>query len=110
AHSRADAPVDAVAADARLLASCPTRRSSDLLGRQLAGLLDLGDGAEFQSGKFAGALAQAVGKVVAIDDQILAYVVAAVDDDMHRSEEHTSELQSRENLVCRLLLEKKNCH
>src|SRR5690606_40908465 len=28
-----------------------------------------------------------------------------------RSEEHTSELQSRENLVCRLLLEKKNvCH
>src|SRR5207302_9289042 len=26
-----------------------------------------------------------------------------------RSEEHTSELQSRENLVCRLLLEKKKC-
>src|SRR5690606_39343698 len=26
---------------------------------------------------------------------------------MTRSEEHTSELQSRENLVCRLLLEKK---
>src|SRR5690606_38111411 len=26
----------------------------------------------------------------------------------HRSEEHTSELQSREKLVCRLLLEKKN--
>src|SRR5690606_39547742 len=32
--------------------------------------------------------------------------VGAVVDD--RSEEHTSELQSRENLVCRLLLEKKN--
>src|SRR5690606_2439594 len=34
-----------------------------------------------------------------------------VDDvrvDPGRSEEHTSELQSRENLVCRLLLEKKN--
>src|SRR5690606_40241687 len=34
------------------------------------------------------------------------------DTDSHpavkRSEEHTSELQSRENLVCRLLLEKKN--
>src|SRR5690606_41816370 len=30
---------------------------------------------------------------------------AELDD---RSEEHTSELQSRENLVCRLLLEKKN--
>src|SRR5690606_42112825 len=26
---------------------------------------------------------------------------------VNRSEEHTSELQSRENLVCRLLLEKK---
>src|SRR5436309_12462046 len=29
-------------------------------------------------------------------------------DSTERSEEHTSELQSRENLVCRLLLEKKN--
>src|SRR5690606_40012664 len=28
--------------------------------------------------------------------------------DFDRSEEHTSELQSRENLVCRPLLEKKN--
>src|SRR2546422_8337845 len=28
-------------------------------------------------------------------------------DDRHRSEEHTSELQSRLHLVCRLLLEKK---
>src|SRR2546427_4783438 len=27
--------------------------------------------------------------------------------DAHRSEEHTSELQSQSNLVCRLLLEKK---
>src|SRR5699024_12406226 len=27
---------------------------------------------------------------------------------LHRSEEHTSELQSRFDLVCRLLLEKKN--
>ena len=27
---------------------------------------------------------------------------------LNRSEEHTSELQSRRNLVCRLLLEKKN--
>src|SRR5207253_8463426 len=30
--------------------------------------------------------------------------------DMLRSEEHTSELQSRGHLVCRLLLEKKNLH
>src|SRR3712207_8488947 len=28
----------------------------------------------------------------------------------YRSEEHTSELQSRQYLVCRLLLEKKNLH
>src|SRR5438445_3688592 len=33
-------------------------------------------------------------------------VVASVD--YRRSEEHTSELQSRQYLVCRLLLEKKN--
>src|SRR5690606_40757999 len=43
-----------------------------------------------------------------------AHVLAAVDverlpgdETRLRSEEHTSELQSRENLVCRLLLEKK---
>src|SRR3712207_8022094 len=29
---------------------------------------------------------------------------------LHRSEEHTSELQSRQYLVCRLLLEKKKRH
>src|SRR3712207_7004475 len=31
-------------------------------------------------------------------------------DDADRSEEHTSELQSRQYLVCRLLLEKKKPH
>src|SRR5690606_42139403 len=35
-------------------------------------------------------------------------VRALLADVPRRSEEHTSELQSRENLVCRLLLEKKN--
>src|SRR5690606_39695132 len=34
-------------------------------------------------------------------------VVIGRTKDESRSEEHTSELQSRENLVCRLLLEKK---
>src|SRR3712207_8034026 len=34
-------------------------------------------------------------------------VSAGVMDDGNRSEEHTSELQSRQYLVCRLLLEKK---
>src|SRR5690606_41615800 len=37
---------------------------------------------------------------------VLMYV-AIKDAIENRSEEHTSELQSRENLVCRLLLEKK---
>src|SRR5436309_12591027 len=32
---------------------------------------------------------------------------SVADHRLSRSEEHTSELQSRENLVCRLLLEKK---
>src|SRR3712207_6963142 len=32
------------------------------------------------------------------------------DANLSRSEEHTSELQSRQYLVCRLLLEKKNLH
>src|SRR5690625_6269086 len=35
-------------------------------------------------------------------NQLQSYVLA-----FHRSEEHTSELQSRGHLVCRLLLEKK---
>src|SRR2546430_4821676 len=35
------------------------------------------------------------------------FTVAADDGAVLRSEEHTSELQSQSNLVCRLLLEKK---
>src|SRR2546422_10591737 len=37
-------------------------------------------------------------------------VLAAVAGVLYRSEEHTSELQSRLHLVCRLLLEKKKKH
>src|SRR3712207_7734278 len=37
----------------------------------------------------------------------LVAVLRAHDAQAHRSEEHTSELQSRQYLVCRLLLEKK---
>src|SRR5690606_40308350 len=41
--------------------------------------------------------------------QVIAHDTAyAAQGQRWRSEEHTSELQSRENLVCRLLLEKKN--
>src|SRR2546430_13632569 len=40
-----------------------------------------------------------------------AQTPAAGQDSGARSEEHTSELQSQSNLVCRLLLDKKNiCH
>src|SRR5690606_40520663 len=45
----------------------------------------------------AAALAEAHRPVAEVDDRYGPF----------RSEEHTSELQSRENLVCRLLLEKK---
>src|SRR3712207_8908542 len=38
------------------------------------------------------------------------YPMATMAGALRRSEEHTSELQSRQYLVCRLLLEKKNNH
>src|SRR5438034_6104848 len=38
---------------------------------------------------------------------LLAWAVSQVDPSTMRSEEHTSELQSHSDLVCRLLLEKK---
>src|SRR5207249_4345210 len=38
---------------------------------------------------------------------VLAYLLPYMEQDNIRSEEHTSELQSRFDLVCRLLLEKK---
>src|SRR5437016_8528129 len=38
---------------------------------------------------------------------LLAVIADQVAEYAHRSEEHTSELQSLTNLVCRLLLEKK---
>src|SRR5690606_29077481 len=41
-------------------------------------------------------------------DRDKAFFISVYQQDINeRSEEHTSELQSRENLVCRLLLEKK---
>src|SRR3712207_8407897 len=68
--------------------------------------------------------AQEAGGVGAVDDPVVVgqrqvdhrpdrdnlAEVGVLDDDRtldHRSEEHTSELQSRQYLVCRLLLEKK---
>src|SRR5690349_23626573 len=42
-----------------------------------------------------------------LDFEIDGAVVKVDDLELQRSEEHTSELQSRRDLVCRLLLEKK---
>src|SRR5687768_17904137 len=48
---------------------------------------------------------------VHLDDQVLGPLLPegplGAEEDRPRSEEHTSELQSRLHLVCRLLLEKK---
>src|SRR5947209_12265115 len=55
-----------------------------------------------------GALASAVGLAyLALSVNLLTSVIGAVTLLSYRSEEHTSELQSRQYLVCRLLLEKK---
>src|SRR5688500_20341032 len=72
----------------RDLHSFPTRRSSDLTPRELVASLGAQHVVEF-----------AVAEGSVLDDGLLAAL---------RSEEHTSELQSPCNLVCRLLLEKKN--
>src|SRR5690606_41637193 len=84
----------------RYLHSFPTRRSSDLGDvYRLVGEVDQVPGGE-QRLIFGHAVTDAViGQ--ARDQNIIALGVEM------RSEEHTSELQSRENLVCRLLLEKK---
>src|SRR5690606_39725205 len=86
------------------LHSFPTRRSSDLddgvdeiVQRLRDDLLDL---------LHVPAAAQR-GQVLAHAFHLVVIGAAGQEDEL-RSEEHTSELQSRENLVCRLLLEKKN--
>src|SRR5438093_8257364 len=53
---------------------------------------------------FAGILDHHIARVVHMEN----VVASATDQGVSRSEEHTSELQSLTNLVCRLLLEKKN--
>src|SRR5690606_40916774 len=51
---------------------------------------------------------EGVGLVAQVGLLLALAVLLGVGLGEERSEEHTSELQSRENLVCRLLLEKKN--
>src|SRR5690606_41729999 len=90
----------------RDLHSFPTRRSSDLADLDLAA--DAAVSAGFGS---AGERCMAISVVVAVDpigDELVSKIVERMEKLRTRSEEHTSELQSRENLVCRLLLEKKN--
>src|SRR3712207_7622439 len=80
----------------------PTRRSSDLVGH-VGGLEGLDAvGAERQLGA-------ALGRAGSVRVVLLAVLDPAGDQhgQASRSEEHTSELQSRQYLVCRLLLEKK---
>src|SRR6266511_4799142 len=60
----------------------------------------------------AGALAAAINELLKLDPLLPKSPDSDSPDtserkEKPRSEEHTSELQSRENLVCRLLLEKK---
>src|SRR3712207_8220271 len=47
---------------------------------------------------------------VGVREPVAGVGVLAVVPEWARSEEHTSELQSRQYLVCRLLLEKKNTY
>src|SRR5690606_42064450 len=87
--------------DHRDLHSFPTRRSSDLLPTlgwvQNSSPIGAGSAAVTR-------LITPGGKPASAKISIIASAHSGV---ASRSEEHTSELQSRENLVCRLLLEKK---
>src|SRR5690606_40164737 len=89
--------------DHRLLRPSPTRRSSDLL---LAST-DPVDGHVEYHGNY-GAIERTIGPGVLLQVNQDGGVLEHVLEVLARSEEHTSELQSRENLVCRLLLDKKN--
>src|SRR3712207_7443095 len=52
--------------------------------------------------------ARGVNRLVHLEDAVVVALLVLAEQELARSEEHTSELQSRQYLVCRLLLEKKN--
>src|SRR5205085_7349991 len=93
----------------RYLPSFPTRRSSDLaLGRHLAHGLGLHDAMAVELAAAQEHLAPTRDIVGRAEDAGMPRDAAQrVGARIVRSEEHTSELQSQSNLVCRLLLEKK---
>src|SRR5690606_41503646 len=89
----------------RALRSFPTRRSSDL-SKKAAALREFNDAA--RDLEIATALIQILPQMMSAAASPLSQVQEIRLVDLGgRSEEHTSELQSREKLVCRLLLEKK---
>src|SRR3712207_6986679 len=81
----------------------PTRRSSDLRGRGI-----LRTSRVRSSKKFAGRIVHSPGPVPSDSCPKDRCEADLAGKSVMRSEEHTSELQSRQYLVCRLLLEKKN--
>src|SRR5690606_39773566 len=93
------------------LHSFPTRRSSDLIQTSTRERVDVAPACgELTRAQFA--IAGKTGRETILRRAIrdVDYDIALIDTAPElqlRSEEHTSELQSRENLVCRLLLEKK---
>src|SRR5690625_6576343 len=90
-------------ADHRGLHSFPTRRSSDLED----GLADVQiEMVSARTGDGVDRLRSLLAEVIAGE----SVAARTARDEVARSEEHTSELQSRGHLVCRLLLEKKKTH
>src|SRR5690606_41541820 len=94
--------------DPRVLLSFPTRRSSDLMLLLFVVLLIFWP-LYRQSEGYIGLWLVPVLLVLKPFNSYFAWQERRLSwNNRRRSEEHTSELQSRENLVCRLLLEKKN--
>src|SRR3712207_5870948 len=84
-HARAATPAEAAAAGDVVVVTIPLRAYREVPVEPLRGKVVIDTGNYYP---------QRDGQIAELDDE--------------RSEEHTSELQSRQYLVCRLLLEKKN--
>src|SRR5690606_41677817 len=104
-HSFAARPLSFKCAHPRDLLSFPTRRSSDLPpDREMPGLAARPVHGRHRDRPAPPPTTTSASRHSERNDREDEEVGSRHD----RSEEHTSELQSRENLVCRLLLEKKN--